>query len=162
MAKIDGGEIEFVKVNTGFAPYWSPAPGKGFTARLLSRDERDSEFVRYVFEVIKGEVPCASGPKDAQIAVTAKVGDHFAVSSYATLAPIFDEYMNAGISPIVNLKAVSEEKASKPGQTFWKFDLQISKTEQMALQAHHQQIRSGRANIAIAGQIVNGNRAIGQ
>jgi hypothetical protein len=130
------GEIDtsnWEKEETGFAPYWTPAPGKKFLATPMGRDDRDPEFVRYQMRLEQAELECQSGPKDDPTPVIVKKGDTFTVSVYTQLDDKFNEYMESGIFPILQCIALKEVKTKTVGQTCWTFDLRVSPTDKQKI-----------------------------
>lgn len=129
----------WMKEQTGFAPYWTPSEGKLFFGRVVSRDERDPEFVRYLIQLEQDELACQSGPKDDPTDVIVRKGDTFTVSVYVQLDGLFNEYLESGIFPLVCCKALKEVKTKTAGQTCWTFDLRVNPQEGKKLLAYRQE-----------------------
>lgn len=125
---------DWEKEETGFAPYWSPGPGKAFFARVTHRDEgNEKDFVRIGLVLEQDELLCFSGPKEEQVEVNVKRGDPFNMSVYYQLDNKFNEYMESGLFPVMKITALREVKTSTPGQTCWQFDLRVSPADKALL-----------------------------
>lgn len=110
----------------GFAPYWNPETDKWFLGQVVSRDERDPEFVRYLVKAAL-DTPCKRGPVDGAEEVLVKSGEYFSISVYYSLQGLFDAYLEMGIvPPVMKVIAVKEVKTKKAGQTCWTWKVLIS------------------------------------
>lgn len=102
--------------SVGFPPYWSPAPGAAFRGKLMLRDDRDPEFVRYVFQNTNNlPLECATGKTDDAEQVMVQPGELFTVSLYAALP--FD--MMFGLECL--LLAKDKVETSKAGREVWRW-----------------------------------------
>ncbi len=111
-------EGELVSDQIGFPPYWNPAPGKKFFGKVVMRDERDPDFIRYVIEAgVRHQ--CQEGPSDEAVAVTVDRGQHFNVSLYAGL-PLENYY-----GQTVLVTAMRKQDIDG-GKSVWKFDLKTT------------------------------------
>src|SRR6267142_3539793 len=134
----------------GFSPYWTPAPGKWTYARPIARDERDPEFIRYLFVALM-PTPCRRGPgedsplKDNGENVTVAPGETFSMSVYYQLRDLFDFYLETGILDQANsgvrIEAIKEVPTKKSGQTVWQFKAQVDPKVRPLLDAKRAEIR---------------------
>ena len=131
----------------GFAPYWNPKPEAWFYAVPVSRDERDSEFVRYLMRA-EMDTPCQRGPNEEDESLNEKVlvkkGEHFSISVYHALAEPFDFYLacptDAGFE--VPLRATATKKVkTKSGNQCWQWKVQVPPDTKKKLDARRVEMR---------------------
>jgi hypothetical protein len=118
----------YVDVAVGFAPYFSPSEGGKFKGRLIDVDDRDPDFIRYMF-VAETEMECFSGPSDDAETVIVHPGEPFNVSGYAQVP--FEQY--GGMSMIVTFKKKIPTKTA--GRKVWVLGLQLKQEDYEILQA---------------------------
>lgn len=114
------GELEGSLVNDqiGFPPYWNPAVGKKFAGKVLMRDERDPDFVRYVIEAgVRHQ--CQEGPSDEARPVIVDKGMTFNVSDYAGL-PLDDYFGHTVVVTAIRKVPIDG------GKEVWKFELKTT------------------------------------
>lgn len=109
----------------GFAPYWNPEKDKWFYARIIEKDERDPEFVRYLMQA-GVDTPCKRGPAEGAEDVMVKKGEYFTISVYFSLQDLFDLYLETGIRPFMKVVAKDTTKTSTAGRTCWLWTLLVS------------------------------------
>lgn len=80
----EGEEEQLVNEETGFPPYWQPGIGKVFKATVMSRDDREPDFIRYHLLAL-APVMCAKGPADDSEEILINPGEFFTCSEYAAL-----------------------------------------------------------------------------
>jgi len=104
----------------GFAPYWNPEEGKWFYARIVERDDRDPEFVRYLFQAGM-PTPCARGAEDSETfePVMINTGEYFTISVYFSLQGLFDLYLETGHRPYIKVISVKKVPTKKTGRNVW-------------------------------------------
>lgn len=103
------------EATSGFPPYWSPGEGKSFRGRILARDVRDPNFIRYVVEASE-TTECVRGSGDDAEPVMVEKGQQFTVSDYFAL----DLRSVLGLE----IKATSTEKVrTKGGNDVWLWKL---------------------------------------
>jgi len=113
------------ELQVGFAPYWNPSPGAWFYGQIVEKDERDSDFVRYLVRAGTATA-CKRGPNDAAEEVTVKPGEYFSVSVYYSLRDTFDIFLESGFRPFIRVLAVKEVKTKTVGQTCWTWKVNIA------------------------------------
>jgi hypothetical protein len=113
----------------GFAPYWNPEPLKWFLGRVVARDERDPDFVRYLMKA-EIDTPCKRGPVTDAEDVMIRKGEFFSISVYHSLEGLFNAYLEMGFTPAMKVTAVKEVPTKKSGQT-WK--VQVSPDDKKLL-----------------------------
>lgn len=124
----------------GFAPYWNPEKDKWFYARIIEKDERDSEFVRYLMQA-GVDTPCKRGPADGAEDITVKKGEYFTISVYFSLQDLFDLYLETGIRPFMKVTAKDTVKTSTAGRTCWLWSLLVSPETKAKTLAAKEKIR---------------------
>jgi len=118
----------------GFAPYWSPAPGKWFYAVPTAIDTRDPDFVRYLFRAL-APIECQRGPKDDAESVLVGPGEYFSMSVYYALEQNINFYLESGIFPPLHVTSTKEVKTKTVGQTVWQFRVKVSPETRALLDA---------------------------
>jgi hypothetical protein len=116
----------------GFAPYWNPEPLKWFLGRVVARDERDPDFVRYLMRA-ELDTPCKRGPVNDAEDVMIRKGEFFSISVYHSLEGLFNTYLEIGVTPAMKVTAVKEVPTKKSGQTCWTWKVQISPEDKKLL-----------------------------
>jgi hypothetical protein len=126
----------FEDEQTGFPPYWNPSEGRKFYGRIMARDERDPEFVRYVVQASCKHV-CRTGPADDATDCEVQTGENFTVSEYASL-PLADYF---GLEVLVTALKKRPIKGGK--QDVWIFKLQVApQTKALLMQRRAAQIQA--------------------
>jgi hypothetical protein len=121
-----------------FPPYWKPEVGKIFLALVLSLDDRDPDFHRYVLQTMH-PLPCERGDKHNKEDVIVDKDDFFTTSVYAGLP--LDRYI--GFKVLV--KVTGTRDVGQP-QDMFVFDLKLSPQDKNLLSEE----RRARAAKAIA------------
>ena len=128
----------------GFAPYWTPAPGRWFLGILTDVDRRDPDFIRYQFQALL-DTPCQRGPGDVDSERHEKVmvasGEHFSTSVYSGLKVLFDEYEGLSFPVPVRVQATVKSKTSK-NQDFWNFKVDVHEDTKKLLIVHRQKVKA--------------------
>jgi hypothetical protein len=104
-------ETGFEEEQVGFPPYWTPQAGRALKIRVVSFDQRDPTFPRWIVQATHN-VACQSGPSDEAEPRMVKTGEFFSMSLYAGLP--LQRYV--GEEVIVKCK---EERDLKGGHSFW-------------------------------------------
>lgn len=73
----------------GFAPYWAPEVGDWCYARVIARDDRNPNFVRYLLKAYK-DTECRTGPKLSGEPRIIRKGETFSMSVFTSLVDEFD------------------------------------------------------------------------
>ena len=131
---------KWVEEQVGFAPYWNPEPEKWFFARVVARDERDPEFVRYLMQAGM-PLNCKRGPADDAEDVAVKPGEHFSFSVYHSLRDTFDFYLETGLSPFLRVQSIKEVKTKTTGQTCWTWKVLVSPQDKKILEKKREEMR---------------------
>ncbi len=71
------------KENLGFPAYWKAKVGAKFAARVMSLNDSDPDFQRWIFQATRHPVTCARGPAESAKEVVVPIGDFFSTSAYA-------------------------------------------------------------------------------
>jgi len=127
----------------GFSPYWNPEEGKSFIGRLVEKDERDPNFVRYLIQAGE-DLECARGPSEEAETVIVKKGEFFTISVYFSLQGVFDLYLESGIRAWMKVTATGISKTKTPGRTVWQWKLQVPKEAKRLADAYRMQLMQGR------------------
>ena len=139
------------KEQVGFAPYWNPEPGKWFYGTVVSRDERDPEFVRYLVKTY-APITVQRGPKEDAELIELKPGDLFSISVYYSLAEPFDfileHFVLLGKEVPMMVKALKEVKTKKAGQTCWTWEMRLPPEWKKALADKRTELRLAAAHDA--------------
>lgn len=131
LAELESG---LVSDQIGFPPYWNPSEGKKFYGRVVARDERDPDFIRYVIEAgVRHQ--CQEGPSDEARPVTVDRGQHFNVSVYASLP--LENYFGETV-----LVTALRKRDIDGGKQVWIFDLKTTETGR----SHAAQLRAAKLN----------------
>jgi hypothetical protein len=136
MTELGALESELVSDQIGFPPYWNPAEGKKFVGKVIMRDERDPDFVRYNIEAAVRH-QCQEGPSDEARPVVVEKGQTFNVSDYAAL-PLSDYYGQTVLVTAIRKVPIDG------GKTVWKFELKTtSEGRAQAAQLRRARIEEG-------------------
>ena len=108
-------------------PYWEVGMDKWFCGLVVSVDDRDEEFVRYL---VQAEMPikCFTGSKkkNEQEEVIVNKGEFFSLSAYASLP--LDRYI--GVRVLV--RVTGRKDIGRP-QPMWEFSLKVSPEDKKLL-----------------------------
>jgi hypothetical protein len=106
------------KIQTGFAPYWWPEVGKWCFGRVVAKDIRNPDHIRYLM-IAGAEHDCRRGPKNEDEkagavgeAVVVKKGDTFSFSAPYSLADEMDFHLwlLANEQTEINIRVLAEKK----------------------------------------------------
>lgn len=116
---------DWIDERFGFAPYWNPNEGESIVCKLVARDDRDPEFVRFLVEAL-APTKCFTGPKEDAKPELVEAGQTFTLSAYYSVDQKFSEYMELGVFPTLQLTAAEKIKLKKdPRKTVWKFTAKL-------------------------------------
>jgi hypothetical protein len=123
------------KIQTGFAPYWHPEPGKFCFGRVVAKDARNPKFVRYLL-VAACDHECRRGPKNDESSegavgewVKVKAGETFSITDYHSVSDELDlqlfMLMKHDIQFPVRILAEKKKKTNHPegNRSVWEFDV---------------------------------------
>lgn len=132
---------DWVEQQTGFPPYWNPAisdegKGNGFAARVMARDERDPDFIRYVLQATKG-LRCHNGPAEDAEEVLVKAGEYFTCSDYAAL-PLADYFGEEVVVITKGKRKLNPSERNPQKRDLWQFRILTSPETSMRLQARRE------------------------
>jgi len=120
----------------GFSPYWTPTVGDWCFGQVIARDDRNPDFVRYLFKAYK-DMECRTGPNNdnAEEGPTGeeapvKKGETFTMSVYHSLSDEFDFQLwlqkKAGIDIPIRVDALKKVATKTEGRKVWKFRVRCS------------------------------------
>jgi hypothetical protein len=121
---------EWVEQQTGFPPYWNPVvdedsgKGNGFKAKVMARDERDPEFIRYVLQATMG-LRCQNGPADDAEEVLVKPGEYFTCGDYAAL-PLSDYFGEEVVVLTIRKRKLAANEKNPQKRDLWNFKILVS------------------------------------
>jgi hypothetical protein len=123
----------WVEEQVGYAPYWKAVKeGDAFIGRVLMRDERNEEFVRYILECTKAPVVCARGPAEGAEEVIVNVGEEFTCSAYAALP--LDRFYGLEVMVIAKGKRKLNPTNDNPQKRdLWEFRVLVSPEDKKKL-----------------------------
>ena len=129
----------WVEQQLGFAPYFNPTPGAKFVATPIEIDDKDPDFVRYVF-IAEHAMECQQGPKEDAEPVLVEAGGQFTMAAYASLSMVFEDYL--GLKCRVTVK---DKIKIADNKTLWRFTLAVSQEDNARLMAQKQANSKARA-----------------
>jgi hypothetical protein len=110
----------WVEQKLGFDPYYTPKQGDVFFATPADIDDKDPEFVRFIF-LAEHDMQCARGPKKDAEPVTVAKNDTFSMGAYASLTKVFTDYVG-----MLCKITVGEKIEISGGHTLILFKLEVS------------------------------------
>lgn len=137
---------EWVEEQVGFTPYWEVEQGKYFLGIPSARDERDPEFVRYVFTAVEPTV-CQRGSKRQNEVeqVIVQPGEQFSISVWKVLERVFDEYFEIGVTPMCKVTALREKPVKSDNtKTYWEWKVEVSPATKKKLAAKRAEVHAMR------------------
>lgn len=119
------------KEQIGFPPYWNPAEGKKFLGRVILKDEREPNFVRYVIEATLAPIKCQQGPADDAEEVIVKPGEYFTCSAYGAL-PLENFFGHQVLVTTEKKRKIPNGEDGQP-RTLWVFNVKVDEPTKKAL-----------------------------
>jgi hypothetical protein len=119
-----------------FPPYWKPEVGKKFVALVVTLDDRDEKFMRYVLQSCH-PIPCEKGDKHNKEDVLVPKDEFFTMSVYAGLP--LDRYIGFK----VYVQVTGTRDVGQP-QDMFVFDLKLSPADK-ALLSEERRARAAKA-----------------
>lgn len=131
----------YVEQQITFPPYWKPQLGKGWRGTIVRRDERQSDFPRYVIESAV-TLDCQNGPvRDGEI-FTVEPGEEFTMGVYAAL-PLHNYFdMEVAVIAVGSDPLPPNEKSDGRPRTLWRFRLFTNKAADKELKQRKQEERA--------------------
>jgi hypothetical protein len=109
--------------NLGFPPYWNPSEGGKFAATVITLDDGDPDFKRWVFQAAH-DLECHTGPKGEDGSepekVLVKKGEFFSTSDYVQ----FRLHQYVGLEVMIYVKGGKVKIAG--GKTMWSMGMRVS------------------------------------
>lgn len=118
------GVENWVDEQVGFPPYWNPTEGKKFAARVMARDERDLNFVRYVLQALH-LTPCQNGPADDAEQIKVKKDEFFTISDYSGL-PLHEFFGEVVIVEALRKRKLAANEANPQKRDLWVWSVKVS------------------------------------
>lgn len=143
MPSFEGWEEEQV----GFAPYWNPEEGKFFYGKVVARDERDPDFMRYLVQALMPH-QCKRGAADDAEDVLVGTNEYFSISVYYSLSEPFDfalENFTAKGDPMPMKVTAIKKVKTKAGQPCWTWKMHLPPEYKKKLQAARELDRLAKA-----------------
>lgn len=126
---------DWVDLPIGFDPYWTPAVGKSFVARVAEFDARDPEFIR-IRMIASEALMCQKGDTEHAEDVQVEVGGFFTISVYAGIAKELMYHYQSGIAPEVMISVLRQDKVKAgkyAGKPVWIFSAKCRPEDQRKL-----------------------------